>query len=115
MPLLFPARARSWNFFLALIYNALAIPLAMGVLFPWAHIAVPPWVAGLAMSLSSVSVVVSSLLLNLYKKPAFAASPLPASTRGEVHASSSVAASINMPHQVTERTPLLTDASQEPV
>jgi hypothetical protein len=46
------------------------IPVAAGVFFPLMHPQVlPPWVAGLAMALSSVSVVTSSLLLRLYKPP----------------------------------------------
>jgi len=46
----------------------LGLPLAAGALVPL-HIIVPPALAGLAMALSSVSVVTSSLLLRLYKKP----------------------------------------------
>ncbi|KAJ3012587.1 hypothetical protein HKX48_006197 [Thoreauomyces humboldtii] len=44
------------------------IPLAMGLLSPWG-ITLPAMVAGMAMSLSSVSVVVSSLHLKFYKPP----------------------------------------------
>jgi Cu+-exporting ATPase len=47
----------------------LAIPLAAGALFPLTHALVPPWVAALAMALSSVSVVTSSLTLRLYRRP----------------------------------------------
>merc|ERR1712070_1149625 len=53
----------------ALIYNIIAIPLAGGVLLPFTHMAVPPYVAGLAMALSSVSVLASSLQLYCYQKP----------------------------------------------
>lgn len=56
-----------WNFVYAYAYNALAIPLAAGVLFPATHSLLPPWIAALAMALSSVSVVGSSLALRLYK------------------------------------------------
>jgi Cu+-exporting ATPase len=58
-----------WNFFYAYAYNVLSIPLAAGVLYPWTHSILPPWVAAVAMALSSVSVVSSSLLLKLYKRP----------------------------------------------
>eukprot|EP01138_Halocafeteria_seosinensis_P006365 gb/GECG01006507.1/.p1 GENE.gb/GECG01006507.1/~~gb/GECG01006507.1/.p1 ORF type:complete len:1416 (+),score=201.95 gb/GECG01006507.1/:1-4248(+) len=57
------------NLLWALMYNTIGIPLAAGVLFPATKIGLPPAFAGLAMALSSVSVVVSSLLLRLYKKP----------------------------------------------
>lgn len=54
--------------FWALIYNALAIPIAAGILVP-ANFLLPAELAGLAMALSSVSVVTNSLLLKRYKNP----------------------------------------------
>ncbi|KAI8917401.1 hypothetical protein BC831DRAFT_485164 [Entophlyctis helioformis] len=60
---------RIWiNFAWASVYNVLMIPLAMGVGAPWG-ITLPAVVSGLAMSMSSVSVVVSSLLLRYYRRP----------------------------------------------
>lgn len=59
------------NFMWALGYNSLAIPLASGVLYPFTHMALPPYVAAFAMALSSVSVLASSLSLNWYKPPTF--------------------------------------------
>ena len=59
------------NFLWALGYNTLAIPVAAGVLYPVLHKALPPFMAALAMALSSVSVLMSSLLLNRYKPPRF--------------------------------------------
>ena len=52
-----------------MVYNILSIPLAAGIFFPLFHTRLPPTVAALAMSLSSVSVVFSSLALRLYKPP----------------------------------------------
>lgn len=47
------------------------IPLAAGVFFPLTHPNVlPPWAAGGAMAISSVSVVLSSLHLRWYRPPA---------------------------------------------
>ncbi len=41
-----------------------------GALYPPLHWQLPPWVAGAAMALSSVTVVCSSLLLRRYRRPA---------------------------------------------
>jgi len=57
------------NYLWAMIYNIICIPLAAGALFPSTQLQLPPWVAGGAMALSSVSVVCSSLLLHSYKRP----------------------------------------------
>jgi Cu+-exporting ATPase len=55
--------------FWALIYNSLGIPLAAGLLFVISGQIFPPEIAGLAMALSSVSVVINALLLKRYKNP----------------------------------------------
>ena len=51
------------NLFFAFIYNAVGIPLAAGVLYPLAGWLLNPMVAGAAMALSSVSVILNALRL----------------------------------------------------
>jgi len=51
------------NLFFAFVYNAVGVPLAAGVLYPWFGITLSPMIAALAMSLSSVSVVSNALRL----------------------------------------------------
>ncbi|EIL95735.1 heavy metal translocating P-type ATPase [Rhodanobacter sp. 115] len=51
------------NLFFAFVYNAVGIPLAAGVLYPWFGIVLSPMIAALAMSLSSISVVSNALRL----------------------------------------------------
>jgi len=55
------------NLFFAFIYNALGVPVAAGVLFPFFGILLSPIIAALAMSLSSVSVVTNALRLRRVK------------------------------------------------
>jgi len=51
------------NLFWAFAYNALGIPIAAGVLYPWLGFLLSPMLAALAMSLSSVSVIANALRL----------------------------------------------------
>lgn len=60
------------NYFWAMVYNVVMIPVAAGVFYPLTHTQLPPWVAGACMAFSSVSVILSSLMLRQYKQP-----PLP--------------------------------------
>jgi len=55
------------NLFWALVYNSMGIPVAAGMLYPALGWQLNPEIAGLAMAMSSVSVVSSSLLLRSYK------------------------------------------------
>ena len=55
------------NLGFALIYNALGVPIAAGVLYPAFGLLLSPMVAALAMSLSSVSVVSNALRLRNVK------------------------------------------------
>ncbi|MBF0845344.1 heavy metal translocating P-type ATPase, partial [Streptococcus danieliae] len=52
------------NLFWAFIYNIIGIPIAMGLLYLFGGPLLNPMLAGLAMSLSSVSVVLNALRLN---------------------------------------------------
>ena len=51
------------NLFLAFIYNALGVPVAAGVLYPFTGVLISPIWASAAMTLSSVSVIVNALRL----------------------------------------------------
>ncbi|MDQ3626100.1 MAG: copper-transporting ATPase, partial [Verrucomicrobiota bacterium] len=51
------------NLFFAFAYNALGIPVAAGLLYPFFGILLSPVIAGAAMSLSSVSVIANALRL----------------------------------------------------
>ena len=55
------------NLFLAFVYNAAAIPIAAGVLFPPFGILLSPMIAAAVMSLSSVSVIGNALRLRTAK------------------------------------------------
>jgi Cu2+-exporting ATPase len=55
------------NLFFAFIYNTLGIPVAAGILFPFFGILLSPMIAALAMSFSSVSVIVNALRLRTLK------------------------------------------------
>jgi Cu+-exporting ATPase len=51
------------NLVFALVYNGIGVPIAAGVLYPVFGLLLSPMIAALAMSLSSVSVVVNALRL----------------------------------------------------
>jgi cation transport ATPase len=51
------------NLFLAFAYNFVSVPLAAGLLLPLAGLVLNPMVAALAMSMSSVCVILNALRL----------------------------------------------------
>ncbi|MEO8381940.1 MAG: heavy metal translocating P-type ATPase [Acidobacteriota bacterium] len=51
------------NLFFAFIYNALGVPIAAGVLYPFFGVLLSPMIAAAAMSFSSVSVIANALRL----------------------------------------------------
>lgn len=72
------------NLIWACVYNALGLPLAMGVFLPFG-LHLHPMMAGAMMAMSSVSVVSSSLLLKWWKRPAD--SVMPGEKGSEMYAS----------------------------
>ena len=55
------------NLFFAFVYNALGVPIAAGVLYPFSGLLLSPMIAAAAMSLSSVSVIGNALRLRAVK------------------------------------------------
>jgi Cu+-exporting ATPase len=51
------------NLFFAFVYNALGVPIAAGILYPFIGLLLSPIIAAAAMSLSSVSVIGNALRL----------------------------------------------------
>ncbi len=51
------------NLFFAFAYNALGIPIAAGILYPFFELLLSPVIASAAMALNSVSVIANSLRL----------------------------------------------------
>jgi Cu+-exporting ATPase len=51
------------NLFFAFIYNALGVPIAAGILYPFCGLLLSPMIAGSAMSFSSVCVILNALRL----------------------------------------------------
>lgn len=55
------------NLFFAFVYNALGVPIAAGVLYPFFGLLLSPMIAAAAMSFSSVSVIGNALRLRAAK------------------------------------------------
>jgi Cu+-exporting ATPase len=55
------------NLFFAFAYNSLEVPIAAGVIYPVFGLLLSPMIAAIAMSLSSVSVIINALRLRNLK------------------------------------------------
>jgi len=51
------------NLFFAFIYNAVSVPIAAGVLYPFFGLLLSPMIASVAMTFSAISVVMNALRL----------------------------------------------------
>lgn len=56
------------NLFWAFFYNTLFIPVAAGLLYPFIGLTLSPMICALAMSMSSICVVLNALRINNFKK-----------------------------------------------
>src|SRR3990172_5522474 len=65
-------RTMKQNFFWAMAYNVVLIPVAAGALYPVLGLLMSPVLAGAAMALSSVSVVLNSLRLRAFRPTLYA-------------------------------------------
>ena len=64
------------NLFLAFVYNAVGVPVAAGVLYPFTGVLISPIWASAAMTFSSVSVIANALRLRRARSSINRASPL---------------------------------------
>lgn len=55
------------NLFFAFVYNSIGVPIAAGMLYPFFGVLLSPMIAAMAMSFSSISVIVNALRLNRVK------------------------------------------------
>ena len=55
------------NLFFAFVYNALGVPIAAGILYPFFGLLLSPIIASAAMTFSSVSVIANALRLRHVK------------------------------------------------
>jgi P-type Cu+ transporter len=68
-------RRIKFNFVWAFLFNVLSIPVAAGLFYPLYQNRLPPELAAIAMALSSICVLTSSLLLKRYTPPVVRSKP----------------------------------------
>ena len=91
------------NLFFALIYNAVGIPVAAGVLYPILGIHLSPMIAAAAMALSSLSVVGNANRLRRWRPADLpAATPTPVEPRVETGADHAPPAATSPAHPADE-------------
>jgi Cu+-exporting ATPase len=73
------------NLGFAFLYNAIGVPVAAGVLYPFTGLLLSPMIAALAMSLSSVSVVANALRLSKGTPPRASAGVAARAQAGSCH------------------------------
>ncbi|XP_005952075.1 copper-transporting ATPase 2 isoform X2 [Haplochromis burtoni] len=98
------------NFVFALFYNLVGIPIAAGVFMP-VGLVLQPWMGSAAMAASSVSVVLSSLLLKMYKKTSVELYEMRA--RGQMRSLRSSQISTHLGLDGRRRSPALPNATRE--
>jgi P-type Cu+ transporter len=98
------------NYVWALGYNVLGIPIAAGALFPFIQVALPPAAAALAMALSSVCVVLSSLALRTYRRP-----KMGSRSRAKGHRYETVPTSVEHSDTESQSTPISTETAKATV
>jgi Cu+-exporting ATPase len=102
------------NLFFALVYNAIGIPIAAGLLYPFFGIHLSPILAAAAMALSSLSVVANANRLGRWR-PA----PLPVARPAHVTPQVQLGTATETSHTVNtenhEEAPMATSTTVDPV
>jgi P-type Cu+ transporter len=102
------------NLFFALIYNAVGIPIAAGLLYPFFGIHLSPIIAAAAMALSSLSVVTNANRLRRWQ-PAPLPAARPADVRPQVQLGTATETSKTVTAEEQEETRLAPTTTVDPI
>jgi Cu+-exporting ATPase len=102
------------NLFFALIYNAVGIPIAAGLLYPFVGIHLSPIIAAAAMALSSLSVVTNANRLRRWH-PAPLPAARPADVTPQVQLGTATETSKTVTPEKQEETTMATTTTVDPV